>query len=50
MRPITPAELSAESRKRRVKSLHRWFATLQRNVNKPSIPVSVEGPVYRPTL
>ena len=31
-------ELSVLARKRRVRSLHKWFATLARSVSKPIRP------------
>lgn len=46
---ITKTDLDNLSRKRRVRSLHKWFAALQRNVNKPVISGAPNGPVYSKT-
>ncbi len=45
---ITKLDLEALARKRRVKSLHKWFATLQRSVNKPAILEALNNPKYAP--
>jgi|GEM_PF-1632811 len=42
--PITQRDLDGVVRKRRVRSLHRWFATVQRMVNKPAVKET--GPKY----
>ena len=49
MSPVSNADLDALVRKRRVRSLHRWFATLQRIVNKPAIKEAAGAPKYAPT-
>lgn len=46
MSVITKVDLDQLARKRRVKSLHKWFATLQRNVNKPAIAAAANAPTY----
>lgn len=48
MAAITQVDLEGLSRKRRVRSLHKWFAALQRNVNKPSIKEASDSPKYAP--
>ena len=48
MPDITKIDLEALSRKRRVKSFHRWFAALQRIVSKPAISEAHDSPKYVP--
>ncbi len=42
-------DLEELARKRRVRSLHKWFAALQRNVNKPVLIEAENTPKYAET-
>ncbi len=46
MSVITKVDMDALARKRRVRSLHKWFATLQRSVNKPAMLEAINNPKY----
>ncbi len=46
MPAITKVDLEDLSRKRRVRSLHKWFAALQRSVSKPAILEASDSPTY----
>ena len=48
MPAITKVDLEGLARKRRVKSLHQWFAALQRIVNKPAMLEANDSPKYAP--
>ncbi len=43
---ITKADLSNLARKRRVRSLHQWYAAFQRSANKHAVPEAANAPKY----
>lgn len=49
MSAITKVDLDALARKKRVRSLHKWFAVLQRSASKPALLQSDNSPKYSQT-
>ncbi len=46
MTTVTKADLDNLARKRRVRSLHKWFSAFQRSANKVAIPQADNSPKY----
>jgi len=46
MATVTKLDLDNLARKRRVRSMHKWFAVFQRSANRVALPAAINSPQY----